>query len=127
MVTTLRIEDRLDGSTNFKSWNTRILFILEHNEIEDNVKIVIHEPTDNEGKSKHKKNEAKAKRILVNSVKYHLIPHIAQLNTSKETYDALIGLFENDNPSRKLALRNQLCGIKMSRSNTIATYFMKVS
>lgn len=77
--------------------------------------------------SKHKNNEAKAKRTLAESIKNHLIPHISQLKITKDMYDALTGLFENNNPSRKLALRNQLCGLKMVSSDTIATYFMKVS
>lgn len=64
---------------------------------------------------------------MVDLVKDHLIPHIAPLKTTKEMYDALTGLFEINNPSRKRALRNQLRDIKMTRSDTIATYFMKVS
>lgn len=35
-------------------------------------------------KSKHNKYEAKAKRILIDSIKDHLIPHVAKLNTAKE-------------------------------------------
>ena len=79
------------------------------------MKIVISEPKDDEEKSRHKKNEAKEKRILVDSIQDHLIPHIVEMKTAKQMYDALIGLFESNNPSRKLVLRNQLRGIKMSR------------
>jgi hypothetical protein len=34
MVSSLRVEDRLDGATNFRSWKTMILFILDENEIQ---------------------------------------------------------------------------------------------
>jgi hypothetical protein len=37
------------------------------------------EPDEEEKKNKHKKNEKKAKRIMSNSVKDHLIPHISEL------------------------------------------------
>lgn len=62
MVTSLRVGDKLDGTPNSRSWKTKILFIMEETEIDDRVKRVIPEPTDDEGKAKHKKNEAKAKR-----------------------------------------------------------------
>ena len=127
MVTSLKVEDKLDGATNFTSSKTRILFILEENEIQDYVQKGVSESEDDEGKSSKKKNEAKAKRILVDSVKDHLIPHIVQMKTAKEMYDALTRLFESKNTNTKLALRYQLCGIMMSRSDSIATYFMRVS
>jgi hypothetical protein len=75
----------------------------------------------------HKKNEEKSKRILIDSIKYHLIPHIVELKTAKGMFDALVGLFESKNTSRKLALRNYLCCIMMTTSDSVATYFMKVS
>jgi hypothetical protein len=65
---------------------------------------------------KHKRNEAKTKRILIDSVRDHLIPHITELKTAKEMFDALVGLFESKNTSRNLALRNQLCCIMMRKS-----------
>ena len=57
----------------------------------------------------------------------HLIPHIAELKFAEEMYDALVGLFESKNINRKLALRNQLRCIKMTKEDTVATFFIKVS
>jgi hypothetical protein len=34
----------------------------------------------------------KAKRVLLESVKDHLIPHIVEKTTAKDMYDALVGL-----------------------------------
>jgi hypothetical protein len=115
MVSSLKVEDRLDGAINFRSWKTRILFILDENEIQYYIKQNVSEPKIVEEKSRHKKNEAKAKRILIYSIKYHLIPHIVELKTSKEMFDALVGLFESKNTSKKLALRNQLYCIMMTK------------
>jgi hypothetical protein len=115
MVTSLKLEDRLDGATNFRSWKARILFVLDENEIQKYVKEKISEPESDEEKAKHKRNEAKTKIILIDSVRDHLIPHIAELKTAKEMFDALVGLFEGKNTSRKLALRNQLRCIMMSK------------
>jgi hypothetical protein len=38
MVFSLRVEDMLDGATNFRSWKTKILLILDENEIQNDVK-----------------------------------------------------------------------------------------
>jgi hypothetical protein len=103
MVTSLRVEDRLDGATNFRSWKTRILFILDENEIQNYVREVVSEPESDEEKARHKKNEAKAKRILIDSVKDHLIPHIVELKTAKEMFDALVELFESKNTSKEIS------------------------
>ena len=49
------------------------------------------------------------------------------MKTTKEMYDALTGPFQTNNPSRKLALKNKLRDIKMTKADTIATYFMKIT
>jgi hypothetical protein len=55
----------------------------------------VPEPNEEEKKTKDKKNEKKAKRILSYSVKDHLIPHISELQTTRQMYDALNRLYEN--------------------------------
>jgi hypothetical protein len=127
MVSSIILKDMMDDATNCRSWKTRILFILDENVVQNYVKQNVSEPTSDEEKAKHKNNEEKDKRILIDSVKDHLIPHIVELKTSKEMFDTLVGLFESKNTSRKLSLRNQLCCIMMTKSDSIATYFMEVS
>ena len=98
MVTTLRFEDILEGAFNFKSQKATVLNLLEENDLDDYVSRVVPKSTDDNGKVANKKNQDKAKRILFDSVKDHLIPLISQLKTAKEVYDALTGLFENKEP-----------------------------
>jgi hypothetical protein len=45
----------------------------------------------------HKKREVKAKRVLLNYVKDHLIPYIFEKKTAKDMYDALVGLYQGRN------------------------------
>lgn len=116
----------MDGGTKFRSWKTKIILVLDENEIQNNVKENVLEPKNVEEKAKHKTNEAKAKRNLIDSIKDHLIPHVAELKTAKKMYDALVGLFESKNNSRKLTLRHQLHSIMMSRLDSVATYLMRV-
>lgn len=40
-------------------------------------------------------NEDKAKRIILDSLKDHLIPHIAKKKTAKDMFEVLVGLFES--------------------------------
>jgi hypothetical protein len=60
------------------------------------------EPEDEEAKAKFNKNEVKAKRILIDSFKNHLICNVSEMKTSKEMFDALTRLYESKNTSRKL-------------------------
>jgi len=86
----------------------------------------LSKPHRDEEKTKFKKEQAKVKRILAESIKDNLIPYITELKTPKEMFDALARLYERRNTSRKLTLRNQLRISKMGKSDTIASYFMKM-
>jgi len=46
MVSTLRVEDRLEGATNFRAWKARILLLLEENDLKDYIEMVIPDPND---------------------------------------------------------------------------------
>jgi hypothetical protein len=49
----------------------------------DHVKKVLPEPEEEEANAKFKRNEVKAKRILTDSIKDHLIPNVSELKTPK--------------------------------------------
>jgi hypothetical protein len=97
MVNTLNIEDRLEGETNFQAWKERVLLLLEENDLKEYVEVVVASPTDPQELEAHKKKEVKAKQVLLESIKDHLIPHIAEKKYAKEMYDALVSLYQNKN------------------------------
>ena len=68
-----------------------------------------------------------AKRIIIDSIKDHLIPHVSSLNTPKAMFDALTKLFKGNNINRKMTLRNQLKNVKIQNAETIHCYFTRVS
>ena len=78
-------------------------------------------------KSSHKKNLVKAKKIIVDSIKDHLIPQVSSLKTPKAMFDALTKLFEGKNINRKMTLRNQMKNVKIQNVETIQYYFTRVS
>ena len=69
----------------------------------------------------------KAKRIIYESIKYHLIPQVYSRRTPKEMFDALSNLFEGRNINRKMTLRNQLKSVKVQKSKIMQSYFTRVS
>jgi hypothetical protein len=100
---------------------------LEENDLKEYVEMVIPDPKDAQELAAHKKREVKAKRVLLDSVKDHLIPHISEKKTTKDMYDALVGLYQSGNASRKLILRHQLRSVEMSKSDTVASYLMRIT
>ena len=77
--------------------------------------------------SLHKKNLFKAKKIIADSIKHHLIPQVSSLKTPKEMFYSLTKLFEGKNRNRKMTLRNQLKNVKIQNAETIQSYFTRVS
>ena len=61
------------------------------------------------------------------SIKDHLIPHVSSLKTPKAMFDALTKLFEGNNINWKMSLRNQLKNVKIQNSETIQSYFTRLS
>jgi hypothetical protein len=74
----------------------------------------------------HKKKDVKAKMMIIDVLKDHLIPHISKKETAKEKFDALVGLYQSENINKKMILWNKLISIKMIRSYTVTNCLMKV-
>jgi hypothetical protein len=127
MATGMRVEDKSEGYGNSRSWNHRLQMILDENDLLEHVTVGVLEPEEEEQKTKHKKNEKKAKRIMSNSVKDHFIPHISELHTTRKMYEELNRLYESKDISRNLALRNQLRNMKMKNSEFVSSHLMRVS
>ena len=98
-VNIFRLEEKLQGSTNYKSWKARLTAILEENDLDYIVFNVSEEPTSNAGRLAYKKKQAKARRIIYDSVKETVMPNITALKTAKECFDTLANLYEKKAPS----------------------------
>jgi hypothetical protein len=103
------------------------MLIIEENDLVSFIEKDIEEPEGDEAKAKYKKDLIKAKRIIADSIKNHLIPHVSALKTPKQMMDALSHLFEGKSINRKMTLRTQLKNVKMQNSETIQYYFTRVS
>jgi hypothetical protein len=76
---------------------------------------------------KFKDNDINAMSITVDSVKYHLIPYISNLDSSKKMYDALTNLFVVRNIGQVMSLKNELHDTKMTKDDIVASYFLRIS
>jgi hypothetical protein len=76
---------------------------------------------------KFKDNDINAMSIIVDSVKYHLIPYISHLDSSKKMYDALTNLFSVINIGQVMSLKNELRDMKMNDDERITSYFVRIS
>jgi hypothetical protein len=68
---------------NFGAWKYRIALILEENYLARFIKENVSEPADATDKEKYQKDMVRAKRIIADSIKDHLIPQVASKDTSK--------------------------------------------
>jgi hypothetical protein len=133
----MKSENKLDGASNFRAWKTRIDLILSKNKVLDIVKGKIVKPEFKEGEEKEPQNVAaiekfkdvdiNAMSIIVDSIKYHLIPYISHLDSLKKMYDALTNLFSVRNIGQVMSLKNELHDMKMNDDDNITSYFVRIS
>jgi hypothetical protein len=85
------------------------------------------EPEEEADKEKCKKDMIKAKRIIIDSIKDHLIPQVSSKNNPKDMFDALTSMYEGNNINQKMNLTTQLKNTKMQKGETVQDYFSRVS
>ena len=69
-----KLDENLEGAGKFWAWKYRISLVLEENELDSYTSEEVPVPKGYEAKALHKKIFVKAKRIIVDSIKDHLIP-----------------------------------------------------
>jgi hypothetical protein len=83
MSSSTNLVDKLEGVENFRAWKYRIGLILEENDLEIFIKEEVSEPDDATNKAKHQKDTIKAKIIIADSIKDHLIPYVSSKKSLK--------------------------------------------
>jgi hypothetical protein len=127
MYASIKLVDKLEGVENFRAWKYRIGLILEENYLARLVKEEVLKPADVVEKGKHQKDTIRAKRIIADSIKDHLIPYVSSKKTLKEMFDALTRLYEGKNINRKMNRRTQLKNTRMQKGEMIQEYFSRIS
>jgi hypothetical protein len=127
MSASTKLANKLEGVEKFRSWKYRIDLILEENDLARFIKEEVPKPDDASEKAKHLKDTIRAKRIIADSIKDHLIPYVSSKKTPKEIFDSLSRLYEGKNINWKMNLRTQLKNTRMQKGKTIQEYFSIIS
>jgi hypothetical protein len=72
---------------------------MQEHDLERYATTVVEEPTTNAGRADFKKSQAKAKRIIFDSVKDSIMPVMTSLMIVKDCMDTLVNLYEKQTPS----------------------------
>ena len=104
----LRDQDKLDGAPNFVVWKARIMSILDRHRIKAfalRTMAILVDSVDNE---KYEEAMAKAKYIILDGFKNHVVQRIVEKEMAKEMWDTLKTLYQHTSVQRKMLLENQL-------------------
>jgi hypothetical protein len=123
----LRLEYALEGSSNYIAWMDRMEAVLEDNGLEEFIdkdvpKIDVADATNLDA---WKKKVAKARRILLEGVRDHIISSLHGKVTPYAMWKTLMDLFQKSSDHRKLALKDKLRKIKMEKGDSIPKYLTK--
>jgi hypothetical protein len=105
-TTGLKESDQLDGASNFTPWRYTLQMLLKELDLWEIVEGKATIPIDVALWAQYNKNVVKAKRIIIDSMKDHLILHITR-KTTYEMHVMLTSLYQSVNMSKKLFLKNQ--------------------
>jgi hypothetical protein len=75
----------------------------------------------------HELKDVKSRRIILDVVKDHLIPHISEKKSVREMFVAMTNHFQSNNTNRKMVLREKVKDTKMTRLDTMTCYLTKIT
>ena len=96
----LRDQDKLDSVSNFVIWRAKILTV--EYDIKNHAENVLVVPTDPDPMKKSKENEARAKRLIMDGVKDHVVPHISGKNMKNEMWKDLEMMYHRGSVQRNM-------------------------
>ena len=127
MVNGIKVEDRLEGDSNYTAWKLRMKVTLKDNDLKQFIEKSDQPPKENDELNKWEKDNARAMKLIVDGVKDHLLPIIFELDTAYEMLQTLEEMFEVNNTTRILNLKDSLSNIKMNKGEIVASYFIRIT
>ena len=125
----LRLEYALEGSSNYIAWKDRMEAVLEDNGLKEFIdqEILKLASTSAQELAEWKKCVAKARRVILEGVRDHIVSSLHGKDTPFSMWKTLKDLYQNSRDQRKLALKDKLRRIKMEKGDTISTYLNKLT
>ena len=125
----LRLEYALDGSLNYIAWKDRMEAVLEDNGLKDIIDREFPKPTTTNATElvEWKKCVARARRILLEEVRDHIVSSLHGKETPFSMWKTLKDLYQNNSDQRKLGLKDKIQKIKCEKGDMISTYLNKLT
>jgi hypothetical protein len=123
----LRLEYALEGISNYITWKDMMEAVLEDNGLKEYIDkdVPKMDVSDTANIDAWKKKVAKARRILLEGVRDHIVSSLHGKPTPDAMWKVLTDLFQNSNDHRKLVLNDKLSMIKMDKGDSIPKYLTK--
>jgi len=122
MTNSMKSENKPEGVSNYRAWKKRIdLKVLDL--VQGKVKETVNEA----GKEKYKETNLLGMNLIMDGLKDNLIPYISNIESAKAMSEALSKLFTIKNIGQIASLKNELRTIRMTRDDTISSYFVRIS
>ena len=78
-----KLDEKFEGADNFRAWNYRISLVLEENELDSYISGEVLVLEGDDAKALDKRKLVMDKRIIVDSIKDHLVPQVSSIKTPK--------------------------------------------
>jgi hypothetical protein len=112
-------EDRLDGASNLVPWKVRVTLVLIENTLWGFSNTKVTPPMDLKDLGTHEWKDVKYRRIILDVVKDHFIPHISKNKSARDMFVALKNLFQSSNTNRKMVLRENIKDTKITKLDIV--------
>ena len=76
-------------------------------------------PTHKDELEEHEALESRSQRVILDGIKYDLIPHFAKKKTPNYMWNILKELFESKNKNQKMAFKDKLQNVKMTKDESV--------
>ena len=87
----------------------------------------VNVPTDTVQLAAFNEKNNKGKRLILDGIKDHRIPHVRGKRYADEMWTTLTNLYQSTNENRKMVLREKLKTIKMGKTDSAAGYLTKIT
>eukprot|EP00253_Pinus_taeda_P035315 PITA_35315 len=122
----LKLEYALDGSSNYIAWKDRMEAVLEDNGLKNFIDQEVPKPTDKTELVEWGKCVARARIILLEGVRDHIVSSLHGKESPFAMWKTLKDLYQNSSDQRKLALKDKLRKIKCEKGDSISTFLNKL-
>jgi hypothetical protein len=127
MAMSLRVEDRLQRGSELPHLKERMTMVLDVNDVLEHTPETATAPTDAAQLAIWKKGEAKAKSLILDGIKDHVIPHLSGKNTAKDMWKSLSDLYQPKNENKVMVLRERLRSSKMAKGEGVVPYLTRLT